>query len=84
MYNDKDRLESNSNYDKCIERIKARAAKQKEQDRFHDMIMDEYGSYTSYIFRHNIPSRTDNSETCGRKDYTAREIAEVLLGSITY
>lgn len=87
MYNEKDGLESNSNYVKrseCIERIKASLARQEERDRKVASLREEYGSYTSYIFKHNVPSHTDNSETCGRKNYTAREIAEVLLGSITY
>ena len=88
MYNEKDGFEHNSNYDKCmrcVERIKARNAIQEEQSRKFDADMEACGgSYISYIFKHNIPSHTDNSENCGRKNYTAREIAEVLLGSITY
>ena len=88
MYNENDGLESNSNYDKyrkCVERIKARTARQEERSRKINADIEACGgSYVSYIFKHNVPSHTDNNDTCGRKDYTAREIAEVLLGSITY
>ena len=88
MYNEKDGVESNVNYDKikeCVERIKARTAEQDERSRKLEADIKACGgTYVGYIFKHNVPSHTDNSETCGRKDYTAREIAEVLLGSITY
>lgn len=82
--NNRDGFENNGNYDECLKRIKECMARQKELDREHRMIRDTYGSDISYIFKHNVPSHTDNSENCGRKNYTAREIAEVLLGSITY
>ena len=84
MYNEKDRLESNSNYDECIGRILDIVKESRQRSYERDQLRRKYGSYSSYIFNHNVPSHTDNSETGGRKDYTAREIAEVLLGSITY
>ena len=83
MYNENDGLEK-SNYDKYIKDILNIVEESKQRCYEREQLRRKYGSYSSYIFRNDDPSHTDNSENCGRKNYTAREIAEVLLGSITY